>query len=367
MLRAKRLLLHVLTSRPISRVCKPFMRSRAAILVLHRLANRELGTSGHDPELLRRALAYLRGERYELLELRELFRRLALGETIRGPAVVFTMDDGYLEQASIAPDIFAAFDCPVTTFVTTGFLDGSLWFWWDQIEYILTHTLRPEVEVNIGETTVHYRRHPVAQYGDAQKDFIARCKRVPEQTKLAAIERLATALDVEVPTQPPLRYAPMSWAQVRALEPRGMTFAPHSVTHPILSRTGDEQSERELRGSWERLRACARSPVPIFAYPNGLAEDYGAREIATLKTLGLSGAVGGTVGYPGVRDFACDGDDHFRIPRLAYPDDLRLLTQYVNGLERLKESLRTISASRRATVPDLGTARPPSDPAPGEN
>ncbi len=337
---AKRLLLHGLTSGPISRMWKPFMRGRAAILVLHRLTDRELGISGTDPASLRRALAYLRRERYELLDLRELFRRLRQGVPIRGPAVAFTMDDGYLEQASIAGDIFAAFDCPVTTFVATGFLDGALWFWWDQIEYIFTQTRRPTVELDLAGTSVRYVRKPVAAYQDAQQDFIARCKRMPEQAKLVAIEQLATALDVEVPTHPPLRYSPMSWAQLRALESRGMSFAPHSVTHPILSRTGDEQSEREMWESWERLRSEARSPVPIFAYPNGLADDYGAREIATLKRLRLTGAVAGTVGYPGGQDFAHDADRPFQVPRLAYPDDLRLLTQYVSGLERFKTILR---------------------------
>ena len=51
-------------------------------------------------------------------------------------AVAFTIDDGYVEQATVAAPVFAEFDCPVTTFVTSGFLDRALWFWWDQIEYV---------------------------------------------------------------------------------------------------------------------------------------------------------------------------------------------------------------------------------------
>ena len=33
-------------------------------------------------------------------------------------AVVFTMDDGYFDQATVGGAIFAEFDCPVTTFVS---------------------------------------------------------------------------------------------------------------------------------------------------------------------------------------------------------------------------------------------------------
>ena len=337
---ARRLLLHTLTSRPIARVWKPFMRGRAAVLVLHRLADPELGTPGHDPELLRRALAYLRRERYELLELRELFRRLADGMPADRPAVAFTMDDGYLEQAGVAGDIFAAFDCPVTTFVTTGFLDGALWLWWDRISYVFAHTRRLAIELELEGTSLRYLRDPVAGHAEARRDFIARCKQVSDQAKLAGIECLASAAEVEVPARPPVRYMPMSWDQVHALESRGMSFAPHTVTHPILSRTSDEQSRREIAGSWERLRACARSPVPIFCYPNGEAQDYGAREINTLKALGLTGAVAGARGYAAAREFLRDPDGPLHVPRLAYHDDLRLLTQYVSGLERFKEILR---------------------------
>lgn len=40
--------------------------------------------------------------------------------------------------------MFAEFDCPFTTFLTTGFLDRTLWFWWDRIEYVFCHAVRRE-------------------------------------------------------------------------------------------------------------------------------------------------------------------------------------------------------------------------------
>lgn len=337
---AKRFLLQTLTSRRLSRVWKPFMSGRATVFMLHRFANTELSTLGHDSALLQRSLAYLRRERYDIIELRELFRRLAEGMPAGRPAVAFTMDDGYLDQASAAGDIFAAFDCPVTMFVTTGFLDGSVWFWWDRIEYIFAHTGRRTIELALGETSLRYIRDPVVGYAHAQADFITRCNRVSEQAKLEGIAHLAAAADVEVPALAPRRYAPMSWDQARALEYRGISFGPHTVTHPTLSRTGDDQSEREISASWERLRTCVRSPLPIFCYPNGQADDYGTREINALKAMGLTGAVVGTAGYAETCAFVRDADGPFQVRRFSYFDDLRLLTQCVSGLERFKEIVR---------------------------
>jgi len=116
----KRLLLATLTAKPFSGIWAPFKRGRGTIFMLHRFTDHDLGSTGHDPSLLRSALAYLRRERYELVSLTELFRRLGEGASRVDRAVAFTMDDGYLDQATVAGQIFADFDCPATTFVTTG-------------------------------------------------------------------------------------------------------------------------------------------------------------------------------------------------------------------------------------------------------
>ena len=336
----KRVLLATLTAKPFSRIWAPFKRGRGTIFMLHRFTDHDLGSTGHDPSVLRSALAYLRRERYELISLTELFRRLGEGAPTLDRAVVFTIDDGYLDQATVAGQIFADFDCPVTTFVTSGFLDGTLWFWWDHIEYVLHHTTRPALDVELGAKTLHYSRGPITGYSEAQADFTERCKEVPDAEKLAAIRRLATAADVELPARPPLSYAPMSWDQVRSLEPRGMSFGPHTVTHPILARTTPDQSRREIEQSWKRLKTEAAHPVKVFCYPNGRSQDYGDREINVLQTLGFSGAVVGTPGYAGPHDFTRRSDGRFRVRRFAYADDLRELARFTGGLERVSQLVR---------------------------
>jgi len=338
----KRLLLAALTGRPVSRVWAPFMRGRATIFMLHRFADPDLGTMGHDPVTLRAALAYLRRERYELVSLTELFRRLSEATPTLDRAIAFTIDDGYLDQAKVAGQVFAEFDCPVTTFVTSGFLDGTVWFWWDRIEYVLHHTSRVKLDVELDSQTVRYTRDPATGFRQAQDDFTVRCKRVPDSEKLAGIRRLAMAADVELPERPPLRYAPMSWEQVRTLEQRGMSFGPHTVTHPILARTTPDQSRQEIEQSWKRLTTEAASPVPVFCYPNGQPQDYGDREIKVLRALGFAGAVVGTTGYAGLQDFARP-DGPFRVQRFGYSDDIQDLTQCASGLERVSQLVRGVA------------------------
>jgi peptidoglycan/xylan/chitin deacetylase (PgdA/CDA1 family) len=137
----------------------------------------------------------------------------------------------------------------------------------------------------------------------------------------------------------------MSWDDLRSAETTGMRFGPHTVTHPILSRVDDVQARAELEGSWARLRAEARNPVPIFCYPNGGRDDFGEREIRLLGGMGLAGAVVGEPGYADARTFAKAQTARYTVRRFSCPDDHLKFIQYASGVERAKQILRRESAA----------------------
>lgn len=315
------------------------LRNRAVILMYHRFRVPDLGIDGHDPANVAEGLQYLRRNHYEIVSLRELFNRLAEGRSVRG-AIALTIDDGYQDHGSVAAEIFAKYDCPVTTFVTTGFLDGTLWFWWDKIEYVLNRTSRRELHLKLAEKEIQYTREEGSGWQKAREGFIALCKNAPDLEKTNAISYLSLAADVAIPAKPPTRYAPMSWDQARKCEQLGMTFGPHTVTHPILSNTPDDQCAQEIADSWNRLREMVARPVPIFCYPNGGAKDFGSREIRFLREAGLAGAVTGISGYPVTGSLQPGTDAPYRLARFGYPPALSDLIQIVGGVVRFREILR---------------------------
>ena len=90
-----------------SRMFWPLVRSRATIFMLHRFNDPEIGVDGLDGETLRRSLAALRRQRFEILPLTTLVQDLVEGREHAAPAVAFTIDDGYLDHAKVAAPIFA--------------------------------------------------------------------------------------------------------------------------------------------------------------------------------------------------------------------------------------------------------------------
>jgi peptidoglycan/xylan/chitin deacetylase (PgdA/CDA1 family) len=332
----------VLAGRRVSGLFRPLMRGRCTIFMLHRFRAPDLGVdAGHEPDQLRRGLEVLRRRGYPFVSLDRIFGQLAEGEPPPSGAVAFTLDDGYREQALVAGPIFAAFDCPVTTFVTTGFLDRKLWFWWDRVAQVFKHTRRRSIEVELNDGPVVLSCDDVSGRTRAEAEFVARCKAISDQEKHAAIARLAAAADVELPQSPPPWCQPMTWDELRRAEASGMAFGPHTVTHPVLSRTEDDASRLEIEESWRRVKAEATRPVGVFCYPNGGWQDFGPREVDTLRALGFLGAV---VGVAGFARQAAAARARFTVRRFPYPEDAPHLIQYVSGIERFKMLVRRMES-----------------------
>jgi hypothetical protein len=142
----RRLLLAPLRTPGVAEVVAELTGTCATIFMLHRFSDPEHGVAGHSPAVLRSILSHLRKQHYDLISLDELFQRLIEGRTINR-AIAFTIDDGYFDHARIGAPVFAEFDCPATIFAVTGFLDGKIWLWWDQIRYhplpIRPHSQKP--------------------------------------------------------------------------------------------------------------------------------------------------------------------------------------------------------------------------------
>ena len=330
---AKRLIVKTLASRWLAPAWTPLTRDRVAFVTLHRFAEPDFGLFGHDPKLFRRVLERLRREGYALLSVDEAVRRLIERQGFDRPSVVFTMDDGYRGALDQCTDSFQAFDCPLTVFLTSGFIDGTCWFWWDQIEYVSLQSGRKSLDVSFDDRVIRL------DLGSRRATILSLlqtfewCKTLPDEQKWRFIRGLSDVAQVAIPDRPPTQYAPLTWSDARALESRGISFGPHTVTHPMLPQTSDAQAAREISESWARLRAELTQPLDVLSYPNGA---YGEREVRILESLGLRGAVTTKPTYAVQATTGGVGSGRFTIPRFSYPDSPDPLFLIASGFEAMR-------------------------------
>lgn len=321
----------------VSELLAPFGGDKPSIFMLHRLAERTSKTGNHSLASLRSAFAYLRRRRYEVVPLLDLFEGKIRSQG-KAKLVAFTIDDGFANQAELAAPLFVEYGYPATVFLISGFLDGRLLPWDYRVPYIFSHTRKRVLSVQVaGETVRYFLRNPGARRR-AVKDFRILCKLLPTAQVDAVIAHLEQAADVSTPALPVPGYAPMTWDTARQLESAGISFAPHSVSHGILSRMTQEQALYEITHSWQRLREELKNPVPIFAFPSGRSIDFGIREMMVVKQLGLKGAVSAEPGPADIEETPTSPLSNFQVRRYSFSEDLGAFAYCCSRVLKIRES-----------------------------
>jgi peptidoglycan/xylan/chitin deacetylase (PgdA/CDA1 family) len=311
----------------------------ASILFLHRFAVPHLGVKGHDPRILAKHLEYLRRHSYDLMSVSELLEQVEHDIPLERPALVFTVDDGYADFVTEAAPVFAAYDCPVTVFLISDFVAGKLWNWFDKVEWAFRESDRQGLDFEIDRCRFVLHWNDASQRQTATERITEALKRVSDTVKEESILELAQALEVDLPSGVPSRDRGMTWEDVRACARRGVTFGPHSVTHPILSQVDDERAEAEISGSWEAILSETTASVPVFCYPNGTAGDFSAREKAIVRGLGMKAALSTIPGSVRSTRGRLKMSDPYSAPRYSYPEDKRSFIQIASGLQALRDRL----------------------------
>ncbi|MHB8454707.1 MAG: polysaccharide deacetylase family protein [Acidiferrobacterales bacterium] len=334
----KQTIIRALTHPSVCTVFNPLTGCLGTVFMLHRFEDQARGVHGHSPKFVEKVLQLLRRRNFQLVSLKDLVASLDGSGDMIHHGVAFTFDDGTHDQAEIGMPLFTHYDCPVSVFLITGFMDKVLWPWDDQVAYLLRETVRNSLTMPFGDGTVSYELHSVAQRNFAIDDFRLRCKAIPELELEMAVKALSEVVDVPIPAKPPEGFAPMTWELARSLERNGLiTFGPHSVSHKILPEMSDERARNEIAVSWQRLKEELAHPLPVFNFPTGI---FGKRELDFLRMSGITNFVSSDAGYVHHRENHTGGDIPRKLDRFVFPETLEDFLQYSTWIEWGKEALR---------------------------
>ena len=231
----------------------------------------------HLPAEVFRAQLELILRTHEVAPLSDILNRT----TSSRPAVAITFDDAYRGALTAGRAVLAEAGVPATFFVVPGLVGQS--FWWDEIP--MSEELRQEI------LDRHAGRGQAVREQASQRGIILQVP--PAHARAATEDELREAL-----TTP------------------GITFAPHSWSHPNLARLSGPDLRQELERPLEWLRS--RFPIdrvlPLLAFPYGLSSVESRRET---EAAGYEGAFAVSGGWIPRRQ-----SDPFSLPRLNIPDGL---------------------------------------------
>jgi peptidoglycan/xylan/chitin deacetylase (PgdA/CDA1 family) len=229
---------------------------------------------------------------YTPISLSSAVEHLTSGELLPKGSVVVTIDDGYQDAATIAYPLLLRYQIPATIFVTTGFVDGSLWLWPDQVEWLFSNA--PSTELRARGALADCWSGDIGQVDcSTHGRFIEVLKGMPNQVRLRVIDELQARTGIKLYTAPPLEYAPLLWEDVRRLDREGLVeFGAHTATHPILSKLSSAaEVKAEILGSKLRLESVLNHEVRHFCYPNGMARDIAPSIVREVRGANFHSAV----------------------------------------------------------------------------
>lgn len=300
------------------------------VFMLHRFATET--SEGHmGARHFERLLDRLDGE-FELLTMHELVQRMDDVAPPDRPLAAVTVDDGYADFHEIALPILRARRLPATVYATTGFVAGSCWLWWDAIRFLVDAHPGGPLAVQLADK--HFRfliDSPSAR--NHARSSIAEYLVTRNEERTQALSQLEAAAGITLPPQPPSKYAPMSWQQLRECAESGIEVGGHTLTHAFLPALDDTALWREIHDAKDLMESELHLPLQTFAYPNGMPYDWSQRVEDAVRSAGFSAAV---LAHP--RSFHAGA--RYRMGRWsAGPDDPHL-NHIVSGASDLKLRLR---------------------------
>jgi len=332
--RVKRAALHAAYRMRLLSLFSRYTRDTAAVIMFHRIGSPKQPGMEITADCLEASLAYLRDRGYRIISLDDFVTAIQERRSLY-KTVVLTVDDGYSDLYTNAYPVLQKYDAPVSVFVATDFIDGALFYWWDQLQYIFEHTAVESIDAtdlklgHIDCTTALKCLQQLKRLNPLLKTY-------RNELRLETVRALADRLEVEIPDSPPPEYAPLSWEQVHEMASGRIDFYPHTRTHAIMSQLTRERMVEEVTESRNRLERELDRRADIFCYPSGEIGHFNALSADVLKEAGYRAAVTGVPGF----DSTTGSTNLFELKRIAMPTDLTVFAQYVGGLEHWKEKLR---------------------------
>ena len=181
-------------------------------------------------------------------------------------AVLVTLDDGY-EHSQLAAQVLARHEVPSILFLAVDYIDAHRWTWYLALDWLIE---------NAAERVATWRdeRFELDRLSQ-RKVFRERFKtlylRAPEPEREVLLRSLQSGLGIELPATIPDTHRFLDWQAARAIaqEDPYMEIGSHGMSHHDMTRLSDEDLDREMLASADRIEEMTGRRPRAVSYPDG--------------------------------------------------------------------------------------------------
>lgn len=326
-------------------VVRPLYGGAGVILMFHRVlpAESRARIRGHarlevTPEALEQTIQYFARHNYAVYSPDDLYYFLTSAKKADKPFVLFTFDDGYVDNLTYAYPIFKKHNIPFTINVSTCFPERTAVIWWYLMEDLIQTRDRLTFE--------HEGRNYDSDCGTTEGKALAFAS-IRKLFKFANVRQRAeltnsVLLANNVNLLRKVDEVALTWKQLQQLASDSLvTIGAHTVNHYVLSCLNDDEVRYEILESRHILEAKLDKQIDHFAYPFGNRREAEAREFSIAAECGFKTAMTTRTG----NIFSAHNSHLTTLPRydlaqIALPRDLDLvssgaLSMRVNRLRRV--------------------------------
>jgi peptidoglycan/xylan/chitin deacetylase (PgdA/CDA1 family) len=311
----------------------PGARGLGTIFTLHHVrpaSGKEFDPVAHlaiTPDFLDASIARLKADGHVPVALEDLPGFLAQPDR-PGPAMVFTLDDGYRDNDIHARPVFEKHGVPYTIFISGGFVDRTHSIWWETAEELIGHVTQFEFDFGDGEAS-YPARTMLEKYAAFDRLYKA-LSCIDQDEIIAQLDGRARAAGI-CPTGIVDREV-MDETELKALAQRPLaSLGAHTISHINLAHTDALRMREELERSAERVEQITGARPGTLAYPYGDRCAAGPREYEAAQELGFSLAVTTNPGVLTGRSL----DSRFAMPRISlngYYQKCRYVSALASGI-----------------------------------
>jgi peptidoglycan/xylan/chitin deacetylase (PgdA/CDA1 family) len=333
--RLRRPILNLLFKGGLLSIAHGLWRDRLTVLAYHRIEqidspnfNTFKPNVSSSPPAFEEQMEFLR-RYFNVISISQLIAWLRGSDKLPPYPAVITFDDGYRDNHVHALPVLKRKGLPAVVFLATNCIGSSKPFYWDLAAYCFLQTRRDRADLPI----LGPQAWPNAQArSTVMRNWVTSAKNLTDSEKQDAVAALPGALGVSV-DEATFANLHMTWDEVREMSASGIEMGAHTQSHAILTRIPLERAREEIFGCKQRIETELGRPVVSFAYPNGLAADFGTEHRTLLQQAGIDVAFSLIAG-PARLDEARRDPLAIRRIFISHRDDLASFVAKATGLSR---------------------------------